>query len=195
MKLLIGLIITFAFSMPLVAGEHEHEQHDAHLHGEAELLVAVDGKRLEIEFMSPAMNIVGFEHHPSTEEQQAAVASAIATMKKPEVMLSLSPDAKCTLVSAAIDTPLAGHEAHDKHEKEGHEHEEHAEHEGEPAEETHSDFTAHYRFNCEEPGKLTTMDIGIFKQFPGTESIEAQTISNRGQHKLDLTPEKTTLEL
>jgi hypothetical protein len=182
-------VTLFACSSLLYADEHkhedEHEEHEAHVHGEAQLLVAVEGSTLEIEFHSPAMNIVGFEHKPSNEAQGKAVESAIATLKKHEMLFTLPTAAKCESVSVEVKSPLAEHDEH--------EHKDDHEHEGEDGE--HSDITGHYKFSCADMSQLTSIEIDIFKQFPGTEAIEVQSISSQGQNKTELTPKQSTLKL
>jgi Protein of unknown function (DUF2796) len=64
-----------------LADEAEHREHGPHVHGMAELNVALDGNVLWIELNSPAMNIVGFEHAPQSAEQKAAVHDATETLK------------------------------------------------------------------------------------------------------------------
>lgn len=161
------------------AAEHEHEEHEAHVHGEAELLVALEGNTLEIEFLSPAMNIVGFEHPPANKAQSHAIQSAIETLKQPGLLFSFPSAAKCEPVTIEVESPFAEHEEH------GHEHEK----------ESHSDFTGHYSFRCAEISRLVSIGIGIFKQFPGTEVIEVQSISKQGQQKRELAPDHNILEL
>ena len=56
---------------------------DAHVHGVAELTIAIEGKSLEVQFASPAMNLVGFEHKATSAEQ-------MATVKKVETQLNES---------------------------------------------------------------------------------------------------------
>jgi hypothetical protein len=171
--------------------EHKgHEQHAAHVHGEAELLVALEGNSLDIEFLSPAMNIVGFEHQPTNEAQSHSVESAVKTLQQPGLLFNLPEAAQCQSVSVEVETPLAWHDKHEHgHSKQGAD--KHSSH----GEETHSDFTGHYRFTCAQMPRLNAIVIEIFKQFPGTERIDAQHISSRGQGKKELTPSRNTLEL
>ncbi len=180
-------ITLLAGSTQLYAAEHEHEEHEAHVHGEAQLLIALEGSTLEIEFLSPAMNIVGFEHQPANEAQSHAIESAIETLKQPGLLFSLPSAAKCAPVSIKVESPLAEHGEHD------HEHSKEASHDHE--EEPHSDFTGHYSFHCAGMSRLGSIVIEIFKQFPGTEVIEVQSISKQGQQKIELTPDHNTLEL
>lgn len=43
--------------------------------------------------------------------------------------------------------------------------------------------------------RLERIEVKLFKLFPGTEVIEVQSVSKRGQQKIDLTPGESTLEL
>ncbi len=185
-----GLILVsfslLAASSQLHARDSDHEQHAAHIHGEAQLLIALDGATLELEFQSPAMNIVGFEHQPKSEKQVNAVKTAMDTLKQPDLIFTLSSAAQCNPVSIEVESPLSEHDRH------GHEHNHEHEHKHET--ETHSDFTAHYSFRCEKPSQLEKIEIELFKRFPGTEQLEVQSISKKGQQKIDLTPENSTLE-
>jgi hypothetical protein len=172
--------------------EHEYEQHGAHVHGVAKLLIAQEGNILEIEFHSPAMNIVGFEHQPNTESQHETIEKAMDTLGQPGLLFRLPSAAKCHPMSAEVETPLSkprdhehSHEHGDKHDHEDHDH----------SGETHSDFTAQYHFQCDKISQLDRIEIDLMKQFPDTEQIEVQTISPKGQQKIDLTPGKSTIEL
>ncbi|MCU7854044.1 MAG: DUF2796 domain-containing protein [Candidatus Thiodiazotropha sp. (ex Monitilora ramsayi)] len=164
-----------ALSTPLQASESDHEQHESHVHGEAKLLIVLEENALEIEFLSPAMNIVGFEHQPKSEEQMGRLKAALETLNNPDLLFGLPAAAKCIIESKAVKSPMA---VQDEHE-----------------EENHSDFATHYHYQCAETTRLNKIDIHLFDHFPATEAIEVQAISNRGQQKLDLTPGHSTLEL
>jgi len=165
-----------ASSAQLYASESDHEHHEVHVHGEARLLIAMEGNNLEIEFLSPAANIVGFEHLPVNTIQRQAVESAISTLKQTSLLFSFPPTAKCDSVSIEVESPLADDDAHDHEEK------------------THSDFTGHYHYQCVNMSRLDKIEIDLFKQFPGVEHLEVQSISKRGQQIIDLTPGRSTLE-
>jgi ABC-type Zn2+ transport system substrate-binding protein/surface adhesin len=151
------------------------------------------------------MNIVGFEHQPKTESQHEAIEKAMETLGQPGLLFRLPSSAKCHPMSAEVETPLAMHEDHehshdhgDKHEHEDHKHADEHDHKHEDHDhsgDTHSDFTAHYHFHCDKISQLDRIEIDLMKQFPATEQIEVQTISPKGQQKIDLTPGKSTVEL
>ena len=111
-KLLSGLIILlFALIFVFVCGTNvpkvlaeEYRHHKAHAHGVAHLNVAVEGNDLYIELFSPAANIVGFEHHPRTEKQKAAVNKAIEKLQAGEALFVFSPGAEGKLTKSKVDT-------------------------------------------------------------------------------------------
>lgn len=86
-----------------------------------------------------------------------------------------------------------GHEehAHEKHGDEEHAHEEHAGEEGE----SHSEFHAHYHFECGNPGALEHIEVRYFEHFPNAEELDVQTITDSGQGAQELTAEATRLDL
>lgn len=178
-SLLTALMIS---TSQLYAEESDHEQHEAHVHGEAQVLIALEGNTIEIELSSPAMNIVGFEHQPRTQSQFQAIESAMQVLKNPERLFSMPEPAKCSSVSTHVESSLSEKDEHN------HQHESENEH----TEEEHSDFSGHYRFQCEAMEHLTSLEIILFQQFPGTETIEVQSISSQGQQMLELTPENNT---
>ena len=158
-----------------------------HEHGVAHLNVAVDGADLYLEFLSPAANIVGFEHLPRTEAQRTAVPEAIQTLEDGESLFVPSPGAQCKLGGATVDTdidddPGSGSEGTDPHE-----HEEADEHQ------SHSEFTAEYRFVCEHPDELTGVDVMLFRAFPGIEHIGVLLLIGPEQGALDLTGENNRI--
>jgi hypothetical protein len=167
-----------------IAADHaqEHEQHGTHVHGEATLLVAIDGNTVELEFSSPAMNIVGFEHRPESDEQVRAVAQAITLLGDADGLFVMPAEAGCKLLASDVESSLAD-QAHSDHD----------DHQASEAEQ-HSDFAAHYRIECVAAEKLKALKLNHFELFKGMDVIEAQVYSGRGQSKVDLTAEHASLE-
>ncbi len=129
----IGMLVLCLGISPLQAEQHRH--HEAHVHGVAQLNVAIEAKNLYIEFHSPAANIVGFEHHPRTKAQKDAVNAATAQLKAAEALFLLPPKSQCRLVTADVHTDIERHaaadadskmeSAHDEHHHDEHHHNEH----------------------------------------------------------------------
>ncbi|GAB6390570.1 DUF2796 domain-containing protein [Stutzerimonas marianensis] len=158
--------------------DHDHDHHDehgslgAHEHGVAELDAALDGSTLELELRTPAMNLVGFEHAPSSDADRRKLADARAHLERPDALFGLPAGAGCTLADTDLESPLFEQDtAHDHDAEHG----------------DHSDIHAAYRYNCTAPDALQALDLsGLFKTFPGTEKIQAQLIGPNGQRGVQL---------
>ena len=120
-------------------------QQSAHVHGIATLNLAMEGDELEIEFVSPAGNIVGFEHEAVTAGERRAIRDAIEQLKKGNELFDLPLAASCSLHVAAVEH---GHGAEEKRE-DGHgqdaEHDDGDEHEhaGDDEHDTHAKHDDH----------------------------------------------------
>ena len=47
----------------------------AHVHGEAELTLVLDGKNLQLEAKIPMSDLVGFEHKPKSKKQKCSISN------------------------------------------------------------------------------------------------------------------------
>ena len=184
-RLLLALPFALLPGFVLAAGQHDHDHdhdhHDslgAHEHGAAELDAALDGSMLEIELRSPAMNLVGFEHTPSSDADKRKIADARERLEQPYALFGLPAAAGCKLAETELESPLFEGKAHDH----GDEHEHDGDHESQ-----HSEIHAHYHFDCATPQAIQVLDLqGLFKAFPGTKKIQAQLIGPNGQRGAQL---------
>ena len=183
--LLLALVL-----LPFAAQAHDDHDHDhahgslgKHEHGVAQLNVALDGKTLELELDSPAMNLVGFEHAASTDADKAAVAKARAQLEKPLELFALPVTAGCSVASQELRSPLFGDKApaHAHKEKAGHEHEHEHEHEN-----GHADIHAHYQLSCEARAAQAADPRRVLQALPATQKIQVQLIGPDGQKGADL---------
>lgn len=176
--------------------EHDHDQekrqHDAHVHGIAALNVALEGDEVHVELDSPAANIVGFEHAPSSKADHATLDQAVATLKDGDQLFRFDSKAGCRMEEAKVTSALLD-ESHDEHaddhgheEKGAHANDEHG-HE-EHQDETHSDIAAAYHFECDQPNRLTELTVELFEAFPGMEELNVQYIIESKQGAAELTP-------
>ncbi|MCP5231116.1 MAG: DUF2796 domain-containing protein [Zoogloeaceae bacterium] len=150
--------------------EHEHRQHGTHVHGVAALNIALEGDEVHIELESPAANIVGFEHAPSSEADHAALDQAVARLKHGDALFRFNAEAGCRMEMAKVTSALLA-EVHEKHEGEA-----------------HSDIEAAYHFECAQPGELTALTVELFEAFPATGEIEVQYVIESKQGAAELTP-------
>jgi len=170
--------------------EHEHGSLGAHEHGVGRLNAALDGKTLELELESPAMNLVGFEHVASSDADKAKVAAARAQLEQPLVLFSLPKAASCVVAKQELESPLFGDKPeaddHDEDAKDADGHEHHHE---------HSEIHAHYQFTCAKPEALKNLDLTqVFKTFPATLKIQVQLISPAGQQGVEATAKAANLK-
>ncbi|KRW57850.1 DUF2796 domain-containing protein [Pseudomonas sp. TTU2014-080ASC] len=177
--------------LPLACVAHDHAEHDhqheehgslgAHVHGFAELDVALDGQTLELQLNSPAMNLVGFEHEAKSAEDKSKVASAQSELGKPVELFGIS-QGQCSVTAQELESPLFA----DAHAHNAHDHDDHKQ--------AHNDIHAHYTLACAEADNLKQLDLSeLFKRFPATEKIKVQLIGPSGQKGQELTADSPTL--
>lgn len=194
MRTLTTIAALASLALPTIADDHEHDQehdrghrsHDAHVHGIAQLNVAVDADSLLVELDSPAMNLVGFEHPPHTDEERAAIAAAREQLADGAALFVPNAEAECVQISSQVKLELGEHDedGHDKHE---------ADHEDEH--DHHADGHGEWAFTCANPVSLDQLDVRVFEVFPGTESLRVQLITSAGQRGAELTAEQHLLDL
>lgn len=164
----------------------EHRRHGAHVHGISALNLALEGDEIEIELDSPAANIVGFEHAPSSADDHAALDKAVARLKDGDTLFRFNDEAGCRMETATVSSAMLD----DQHEAESHTHEDKDEHDHDAHEhddETHSDIDAAYHFECDAPDKLTQLTVDLFEAFSGLEKIEVQYVIESKQGAAELT--------
>ena len=169
--LLSGLSVAISMSSPTVAAQ------SAHVHGEGQVNIAIDGNHIFMALESPGADIVGFEHEAHTSDEKAAITEAIAQLGDPMLLMRFEADADCEVRSANAE--IEG--KHDEHE--GEEHAEHDEHEGE---ELHGAFVAEYEFECADIGALGFIDFTYFSQFGNAHSLDVVLIDENGQRSKEI---------
>lgn len=172
----------FGLSLLLAAGTalaapHTQREHGAHAHGVAALTLALSDHDLAVEFGSPAVNLIGFEHAATTDKDRRAVAQAAQKLRSPLTFLSLPSAAQCSVTKTTVESELLGNATDSKDEHE------------------HADFTAKYRWLCKVPRALDTISVQLFDAFAGIEKINAQWVSANGQNAKVLTPADPTIRL
>jgi len=152
-------------------------QHGAHVHGQATLRVAVERGTVQIEFEAPAESLLGFERAPRTAAERAAVESLRARFAKPGELFGLDAEARCTVASASVASPLldVGRAA--------------------AAPSDHADLLATVAFACAEPARLRTLEVRLFADHPSLSRIRVETIGTGGPSRRELRRGATTVPL
>ena len=102
-----------------------------------------------------------------------------------------STDAECKLLTATVESALLDDEH--GHDESGAENTDDHEHHHDAAE--HADFDVSYEFDCKQAAKLDRLTLSLFKQFPGTQHLETQLITEMRQGGAELTAESNILNL
>ena len=192
-KFIFPLVFLVSYNAWSASEHDDHDHQGAHVHGIAEVTIALEGAALEIGFDSPAVNIVGFEHKAQTKEQKKAVKQAKGLLESPALLMDFV-GGKCQLKEAEVDVSSvmaeekSGHEHdHDEHhhdDKHHHEKNDHAE------KASHGEVHAMYSFQCQD--QLTSLNLKFFEHFPQIESLTASWVTDSKQGSIQLKPNSTS---
>ncbi len=150
----------------------EFRSRGAHVHGSATLDIALQDTALDIEFESPAINVIGYEHAPGTDAEKTALREANRTFDAGDRLFSWPAAAACRQVSAKR-SPIA------------YEHDGDDEKPGAPE----ANYAVAYRFTCAHPEKLDWIDVGLFGVTRGMQKIVANVVTSSVQAQTLLTAE------
>ena len=212
-------LITFTVSICSYA-EKKDNSLDAHVHGLSELTIAMEGNRLDIQFESPAMNLVGFEYKATSKKDIATVKNAESLLSQPDALFVFF-GADCQLIKTSTDTSALieedhhhskthkdhddhhehndhdDHHGHDNHEDhEDHEdHDNHKGHDDHDDHESHSEIVADYSYSCKNLSKLSSIKIALFESFSGIHKINAMWVTDSKQGSATVTASNPTVSL
>ena len=178
-----AFVALFAFFMLQTESLVIAQETGSHVHGLTELNIVVVNRDLQIEFVSPAINLLGFERESTSPEETELLNEVVSKLQTAEWLLGNTLDS-CQMSTPVFEAPsFGGHEEHEDHE--GHE-----DHEDEF--ETHADFRVQYLFNClsAPPAEIV---VTAFDHFNGIEEISARWIVGRQQGLSQLTRGDTVI--
>ena len=187
-RFFVAFVPLFAFFMLRTGSLVIAQETGSHVHGLTELNIVIVNRDLQIEFVSPAINLLGFERESTSPEETELLNEVVSKLQTAEWLLGNTLDS-CQMSTPVFEAPsFAGHEGHEEHEG----HEGHEGHEDEF--ETHADFRVQYLFNClsAPPAEIV---VTAFDHFNGIEQISARWIVGRQQGLSQLTRENTLLSL
>jgi len=135
----------------------------AHQHGQALLNVVRMERSLQLEFISPAINLLGFESAPATAEQRARLVAVADLLRDGRWLLGDALD-DCAMRLNALEPPQF--DSADS----GSGHGEHG----------HVDYRVEYLYECPDT-PAAELSITAFAHFPGIERIRVQWLAGRSQ--------------
>ena len=162
---------------------------DAHVHGVSELTIMTEDHALEIQFKSPAMNLVDFEHQATSSKDLKAVEKAASTLRQHDSLLSMS-DANCKLTNTSVDlSKIVDTEHHDNDHDNSPNEDEHAHNNNkdhDDHDEYHSEIMVTYKYHCEDSTSLPSITVNLFEFFTGIEEINTMWVNQTGQGAITL---------
>lgn len=199
---LVCLFVSFQISAQV-------RQKDSHEHGAANLMLVIEGDKLQIGIEVPSDSLIGFEYFPKSQSDRISFNEAIKILSDPSKIFSTPDDAECILTGLNVSQTLFsgdGENAHSDHDEHGHEekgfwdslfghddhdehgHEDHDEHGHEDSEkgEIHSEYRSNYSWNCLHTDDLDSIGNNLFSFFPRIEEIRVKWITSSGQGSLEL---------
>lgn len=162
----------------------------AHVHGQARLDVAVDGRALILHLDSPLESLLGFEHPPYDKTQVRQAQEMVAKLRNAAALFVTPRAAACRLERMEIEAEAlapallaGGTQAPAKPPRGGEQ--------GEGAE--HDDLDADFTFRCGDASALTGLEVKLFQSFPRLRQVDVQIAGPRGQSAARLNPRQTGL--
>jgi Protein of unknown function (DUF2796) len=142
----------------------------AHEHGAVKLDIGIEPGKVSIAMESPLDNLVGFERAPRNDAERKRADAAIAKLKAAGTLFGFDAAAGCTLAGVELaSAPLQIGRAPPR-----------------APDEEHADLDGDFRFDCKDTGKITAIDVGLFKAFGGMRRIDVQLVLPKGQMKRTL---------
>jgi hypothetical protein len=164
MKTLKCLPLALLLAAPLAALAHGK----AHVHGVATMDIAVDAKKISVNFQTPLDNLVGFERAPRTDSERKRADDAVARLRAGDEMFKFDPAAGCKMArvelsAAALKLGPATAEAKDGH----------------------ADLEANWEFDCNDATLARHVDVGLFA-FNQLKRVQLQLALPKAQLKREL---------
>lgn len=188
LQAVVLVLACFAPNQHAAAQDHHHSHHDersqlsSHVHGEATLTLIAEGERVQMQLISPAANIVGFEHEPQTAEQRARVQAAVEQLNHPSQLFQLL-GARCRPDHVDVQSPFISAEVQgDQHHQQ-------------PMESTHKEFVVDYHWGCEKRGRLQGLATTLFDAFAQLQRTQLQWVMQGQQGAAHLTRQQPKVQL
>ena len=162
---LLGGLLFFA---ALAIASNSAAKEGAHVHGLVRLDVAIDAKTLTVQLEAPLDSLLGFEHRPRTAAQKQAADALLKKMNDGATLIRPQEAAACKLTKVTVESETLQSTKPAGKDKE------------------HADLDASFEFTCDQPDKLTFIEIGFFDAFKHTRKIDVQVAGPKGQSKQTL---------
>lgn len=184
-KLGIARYLTFLllFSSPVL------QALPAHVHGKAQLQVAIEGNEIHLVLESPLDNFLGFEHSPKNDQQRQLVKSMAAQLRQAGKLFVTPKDCECHVKTVKLSSPVLAPELLGNH----HKTEPDAHQLSAQDEDSHAGLEAEILLNCGNSEALNMIDVQLFKSFPSLHELQVEMVTVKGQSVTQLQPDSHVL--
>ena len=136
----------------------------AHVHGQAQLQLAIDESQAVLSFSSPLDNFLGFERAPKDETEQEKVKQLLLQLQNPLLWFELSPAAGCQAGQIELDSPVITGKQKTNDEKK------------------HGDLRLDLELQCKNPQHLRSLKAKLLQQYKGIHRLKVEVVHAGGQH-------------
>jgi hypothetical protein len=180
------LLLTFSFDVGWAA---EKRRHDAHVHGVAEINIAVEGTKATVEFRAPAENVMGFEHEAKseTDRKKRDVALEQLRAKKDQMVLF---DAKLGCKSSDVKTAIVKQKGDHAKAQSGKDAPKDQKKSGE-----HREVHGTFSVECDKALAGSRVRFGVSKIFRDIQEIKVQVLGDSGQAGATIKRDKGDIKL
>jgi len=173
-----------------VANAQLERQHDVHVHGTATGNLSIDNNLMRLELEIPGINLVGFEHAPADEDQQAALDETVKLLRAADWLVA-DPQGACEIATISAHAHgFGGGDEHDHHEH----HHDHHEQDGRN-DHGHAEFHLVVTLDCRSPERLSWVEVELFEKFPGNQEILIDVLTPAVVTQARLDPEEIRISL
>jgi hypothetical protein len=173
MKTLKRLPLALLLATPLAALAQGH----AHVHGVAKMDIAVEAKRITVNFETPLDNLVGFERAPRTDSERKRADEAVARLRAGDEMFKFDPAAGCKMARVELTSAVLKLGQTEAAPKDG-----------------HAELEGVWEFDCTDATLARHVDVGLFA-FNQLKRVQLQLALPKAQLKRELKRPNTRIVL
>lgn len=174
-----------------IAAAAEKRRHDPHVHGVAEINIAVEGSKAQVEFRAPAESVMGFEHEAKSESDKKKRDAALELLQSKKDQLVLF-DSKLGCKSSPMKTAIVEQKEEKSKEQPG---KEKRGHKDQKKSAEHREVHGTYSVACDKPLAGSRAKFGVAKVFRDIQEIKVQVVGDSGQSGATIKKDKGDIKL
>jgi len=149
-------------------------QYSAHIHGHAELTIAIDNNNIDLKLITPAESLLGFEYKAKTANEISKVVALKKHLSK-HVNVIIFNNSNCHTTHSNVDTGDILTNDHHDHENIL----------------SHNEITVTYQFHCDKASNISSASVKLFEHYTGLERIDVMWLTSNQQGSIELDMKNT----